>query len=72
MFIKDTGKSDEYYAKVFVDYIEKLITVLKLPGLGNFGVRIEQVDKIVDSTSLKNNPVLLAREDLLDILLSRI
>lgn len=72
MFIKDTGKSDKYYAKVFVDYIEKLITVLKLPGLGNFGVRTEQVDKIVDSTSLKNNPVLLTREDLLDILLSRI
>ena len=72
MFIKDTGKSNEYYARAFVDHIEKLITILKLPGLGCFGIKAEQADKIVDSTSLKNNPVSLTREDLLNILLSRI
>jgi alcohol dehydrogenase class IV len=72
MFIKDTGKSNEYYARAFVDHIEKLITILKLPGLGCFGIKAEQADKIVDSTSLKNNPVSLTREDLLNILLTRI
>lgn len=72
MFIKETGKSNEYYAREFVDHIEQLITRLKLPGLGYFGIRAEQADKIVDSTSLKNNPVPLTRADLLNILLARI
>ncbi|UCH13735.1 MAG: iron-containing alcohol dehydrogenase [Bacteroidales bacterium] len=72
LFINDTGKSDEYYARAFIYHIEKLVKILKIPGLGNFGVRADQVDKIVDKTGLKNNPVLLSREDLSDILLSRI
>jgi len=72
MFIKETGKSNEYYARAFVDHIEELITILKLPGLGYFGIKAEQADKIVDSTSLKNNPVSLTRSDLLDIILNRI
>jgi len=72
MFIKDTDKSNEYYARALVDHIEELITILKLPRLGYYGIKAEQADKIVDSTSLKNNPVLLARADLLNILLTRI
>ncbi len=72
MFIKETGKSKEYYARAFVDHIEELITKLKLPGIGYFGIKAEQADKIVDSTSLKNNPVSLTRADLLNILLTRI
>jgi alcohol dehydrogenase class IV len=72
MFIKDTGKSNEYYARAFVDHIEELIKIINLPRLGYFGIKAEQADKIVDSTSLKNNPLSLTREDLSDILLSRI
>jgi alcohol dehydrogenase class IV len=72
MFIKDTGKSNEYYAMAFVDYIEELIKIINLPRLGYFGIKAEQADKIVDHTSLKNNPVSLTREDLSSILLSRI
>jgi alcohol dehydrogenase class IV len=72
MFVKNTGKSNEYYAKALVEHIEELITNLKLPALGYFGIKAEQAEKIVDSTSLKNNPVPLTRADLLDILLARI
>ncbi|UCH15418.1 MAG: iron-containing alcohol dehydrogenase [Bacteroidales bacterium] len=72
MFIDNKGKSDEYYARAFADHIEELITILKLPRLGDFGIKTEHADKIVDSTSLKNNPVSLSRADLLEIILNRI
>jgi alcohol dehydrogenase class IV len=72
MFTGFTGKSREYYASAFVDQIEELITILKFPGLGYFGIKPEQADKIVDSTSLKNNPVSLSRAELLEIILNRI
>ncbi len=72
LFIRDTARSNEYYARAFVDYMEELIAALKLPGLGYYGIKAGQADKIVDSTSLKNNPVMLTRSDLLDIFVSRI
>jgi alcohol dehydrogenase class IV len=72
IFIRDEARSNEYYARAFVDYMEELITVLKLPRLGYYGIKAGQADRIIDSTSLKNNPVLLSKSDLLDIFMSRI
>lgn len=72
MFTEYTGKSNEYYARALTDHIEKLIITMKLPRLGYYGIKSEQADRIVDSTSLKNNPVSLSRADLMNIILSRI
>ena len=72
MFIGESGKSDVYYASKFIDYIDELIAGLKLPRLGEFGLEIGQIDKVVESTSLKNNPVSLDKTDMRNILLSRI
>jgi alcohol dehydrogenase class IV len=72
IFINDTNKSDEYYAWKFIDRIDELTEAMKLPRLGKLGIAVRDIDKIVDSTSLKDNPVALDREDMRKILLSRI
>jgi alcohol dehydrogenase class IV len=72
IFSDVTGRDDRYYAGVLVDYIEGLIRTLKLPRLGAFGIKTEQIDKLINATSIKNNPALLDKEDLRDIILARI
>jgi alcohol dehydrogenase class IV len=72
IFINGRGKSNEYYAGKFIDHIDELTQAMKLPRLGKFGITARHVDKIVDSASLKDNPVALDREDMRKILLSRI
>ncbi len=72
IFAGVTGRDYKYYAEALIDYIEELITTFKLPRLGDFGVKVEQLDKLITATSLKNNPVLLSKEDLRNIILSRI
>jgi alcohol dehydrogenase class IV len=72
IFSDVTGRDDRYYAGVLVDYIEGLIKTLKLPRLGAFGIKTEQIDKLINATSIKNNPALLDKEDLRDIILARI
>jgi alcohol dehydrogenase class IV len=67
-----SGKDDKYYAQALVDYIEEIIIKFKLPGLGVFGIKVNQLDKLIDETSLKNNPVPLSKEDLRNIILARI
>jgi alcohol dehydrogenase class IV len=72
IFVRDNNKSDEYYARTFIDLIDELIATMKLPRLGKFGLEAGQIDKIIDSTSLKDNPVSLDKSDMRNILLSRI
>ena len=72
IFADATGRDDRYYAQTLVDYIEGLIKTLNLPRLGSFGVKTEHLDKLISSTSLKNNPVVLDKEDLKDIILARL
>jgi alcohol dehydrogenase class IV len=72
IFINGSGKSDKYYAGKFIDHIDELTEAMKLPRLGKFGITARHIDKIVDSASLKDNPVVLDREDMRKILLSRI
>jgi alcohol dehydrogenase class IV len=72
IFIRGMDKSDDYYARRFIDHIDELTETMKLPRLGKFGITSRHVDKIVDSASLKDNPVVLDREDMRKILLSRI
>jgi len=72
IFVRDNNKSDEYYARTFIDHIDELIAIMKLPRLGKYGLESGQIDKIIDSTSLKDNPVSLDKSDMRNILLSRI
>jgi alcohol dehydrogenase class IV len=55
------------------DTLEKFLTEkLKLPKLGQFGVKGNDLESIASKTSNKNNPVKLSHEQLVKILENRI
>ena len=52
--------------------LEKLTEELKLDKLGKFGIKAEDVNRIVAITGIKNNPVALDQNDIKTIVLNRI
>jgi len=66
------GKPDEYYIDGFIEYLRKLSDELKLPRLGKYGIKEEDIEPICIITDLKNNPVKLKTEYLMEILSSRL
>jgi alcohol dehydrogenase class IV len=72
LFIDTEGKPDEYYVDGFIDYLRKLSDELNLPHLSQFGIKEEDIEPICMITELKNNPVKLNTEDLMEILRSRL
>ena len=65
------GKTKEC-CSVLIDTIETWINDLKLERLGKYGIKIEDVEPIIERTSLKNNPVKLTKEDIKKIVLNRL
>ncbi len=66
------GKNSNYYLSAFVDVIEQWTMKLKIPLLGQYGVKHKDIDKIIMHCSQKNNPVQLDKNDLTKILQARI
>ena len=60
------------YCSYLIDTLESWTTDLNIKSLSEYGVRKEDIDKILDKTGLKNNPVKLDRDDIKRILLNRI
>lgn len=69
LFIDKSGHSEVYYTDGFVNYLHKLTNDLQLPGLRKSGLDEENVRIVCSVTEIKNNPVKLAFEDLVEILL---
>lgn len=72
LFIETEGKPDDYYIDGFVQYLGKLSDELKLPRLGKFGIKEEDIEPICRITEQKNNPVKLSIDYLIEILKERI
>jgi len=72
LFTGDGGKPDEYYIDGFIEYLRKLSDELKLPRLSKYGIKEEDIEPICRITELKNNPVKLNLEDMMEILSSRL
>ncbi|HBC78974.1 MAG TPA: alcohol dehydrogenase [Bacteroidales bacterium] len=72
LFIETRGKPDDYYMDGFVEYLLKLSDDLNLPRLDKYGIKEEDIEPICRITELKNNPVKLNLEDLMEILRSRL
>jgi alcohol dehydrogenase class IV len=72
LFMDIEGKSDGYYVDAFVGYLRKLSEDLKLPRLGQYGIKEEDLEPICRVTELKNNPVKLDTDDLIEILKERL
>jgi alcohol dehydrogenase class IV len=72
LFLDADGKPDDYYIDGFVEYLRKLSGDLKLPHLGQYGIKEEDLEQICKITELKNNPVKLNTDDLIEILRERL
>lgn len=58
--------------ELLVDIIDSWLEELNIPKLGEYGVSSEDINAIIENTSLKNNPVLVSRSDIKNILKKRI
>lgn len=72
LFIDESGKTDDYYIAGFINYLHELTEILNLPHLGKFGITQSHIEAICASTGNKNNPVKLEKEDLAEIITSRL
>jgi len=72
LFTKETRKPGIFYIQKLALEIDQWIEELKIPRLGEFGIKKEHIDKIIAKTGIKNNPVPLSKEELADILRERI
>jgi alcohol dehydrogenase class IV len=72
LFLDEMGKSDDYYIDGFIDYLHKLSRDFRLPGLKKYGLVEKNVELICTKTEIKNNPVNLAVENLIEIVQKRL
>jgi alcohol dehydrogenase class IV len=72
LFIDKKGKSDQYYVNGFINYLHTLTHDLNLCKLRNYGLDVNDLEKICAKAENKNNPVKLAVEDLTEIVLRRL
>ena len=61
-----------YYCTILIDTLEKWTNDLNIDRLGKYGITIKDVDIIVEKAGLKNNPVQLRPEDIMEIVRNRI
>jgi alcohol dehydrogenase class IV len=72
LFLGDDGKSVDYYINGFIEHLNELTRKLKLPELKQFDIKENDIQFICENTDIKNNPFKLTREDLIEILNSRL
>lgn len=71
IFLNERNKSDDFYIDGFISYLHELTDLLHLQKLKSSGVEEAAIDKICASTDMKNNPVALDKEDLIEIITRR-
>ncbi len=72
IFSEVEGKDDHYYIDDFIDNLHQLTAQLKLPGLGSYGLKREDVTLVSSMTDTKNNPVRLSPDLLAEIIERRL
>lgn len=71
IFADDRIRSDKYYIESFIAYLNELTQKLRLQGLASAGADKSAIDEICSNTGLKNNPVKLGKDALIEILTKR-
>ena len=66
------GLDVSYYCSLLIDTLTKWTSQLNIDRLSEYGITKADIDKIIEKTSLKNNPVNLKPKDLKEILINRI
>jgi len=59
-------------AEHFIEEVHRIIDLLKLSPLSDYGVKSEDLEEVLAAASNKNNPVELSKEDIHKILLQRL
>lgn len=72
LFLDEESRSDDYYLDGLIEYLHKLTFNLQLPGLKKYGLKEKDIGLICSNTELKNNPVKLDLEELIEIVSSRL
>jgi len=67
----EEGKIMEYCIKL-METLERWTKELKIDRLGNYGIDIKDINKIIENAGLKNNPVKLSKDDVKNIVLNRL
>jgi alcohol dehydrogenase class IV len=68
LFSELQNKSSEYYTDSLLDLIDAWANEMKIPKLSEGGVTLNDVEKIVENTDNKNNPVKLNKDEVEEIL----
>ena len=67
----EEGKINEF-CLMLIETLEKWTDKLKINRLGKYGITNEDIEKIVEKTSLKNNPVNLSKDYIRNIVINRL
>lgn len=67
----EEGKINEF-CSMLIETLENWTDKLKINRLGKYGIRNEDFEKIVEKTSLKNNPVNLSKDYIRNIVINRL
>lgn len=69
---RESGKSDAYYCDALVTILEHWTQQLELPHLSAYGIQASDLDKILDQTQNRNNPIELTRNEIRALLETRL
>ena len=69
--IVDEEKINEY-CSILTDSLDKWTVQLEFDRLGKYGINLEDIDKILRKTGIKNNPVNLKKESIREIIINRL
>jgi alcohol dehydrogenase class IV len=72
LFLSEKGRPDHFYIDGFLSYLSDLADEIRLPRLGKYGLETKDIEDICAATENKYNPVKLGRDDMMEILYSRI
>ncbi|MEP0891822.1 MULTISPECIES: iron-containing alcohol dehydrogenase [unclassified Leptolyngbya] len=61
---KESGKSDAYYCDALVAILEDWTEQLELPRLNKYDIQTSDLNKILDQTQNRNNPIELTRNEI--------
>ncbi len=68
LFTATDNRSDDYYIDSLLEHIERLTHELKIPALKSGGVSSADFEKIIKASDNKNNPAILNKEEMEEVL----
>ena len=66
------GNTNDRYGQICGEIIDQWTDQLAIPPLSNYGLQVAHLDKVLDGTRNRNNPVDLSREEIRSMLLARL